>query len=408
MPRYRFRAADAAGRVVEGVREGADDRALARSLRAEGLTPLDLSEARAPRRALGLRRGRPRRMGADAMVLFTGQLATLVEARLPLDQALGSIAGQDDGSGMAAVANDVLGGVRRGASLADALAGVTAAGRPVFSRGYVALVRAGEASGALGRVLEDLAQSLSRSRALEREVRGALTYPAVVLAATVAALGLLLGAVIPEFAPLFEDVGDALPLNARIVRAASDLVRGFWREGLIGLMVIVLAAIRLARLDAVRRRIDVFLMRVPVVGGLIAIAEAARFTRALATLLTHGVEVAPALEMSVATLRNRHLADRLEAAIARVRRGEGVAGPLEAADALPPLAIQLIRAGESASRLPAMLDTAAGILEADLRRRMQQVVSLVTPGLTILLGLVVALVIGAVLGAIMSTYDLPF
>ena len=136
-------------------------------------------------------------------------------------------------------------------------------------------------------------------------------------------------------------------------------------------------------------------------------ADAARFCRALATLLANEVDAAPALEMSAATVRNVRLSRALDACLVRVRRGEGLAGPLEASGGLPPLAIQLIRAGEVSSRLPAMLATTADILETDLRRDTQRMVNLIAPAVTLLLGVLVALIIGAILSAIMTAYDLP-
>ena len=172
-------------------------------------------------------------------------------------------------------------------------------------------------------------------------MRGALTYPVLVVVATMVAIAILLGAVIPEFKPLFEDAGDALPATAELVLGASDVFRAYWREAAGVLLLLLLVLPRLAQLPAFRRWIDGWFLRLPALGRMMRAADAARFCRALATLLANEVDAAPALEMSAATVRNVRLSRALDACLVRVRRGEGLAGPLEASGGLPPLAIQL-------------------------------------------------------------------
>ncbi len=407
MPRFHYRAVNASGEVVHGDMDASDRKALVQALRKQGYWLLHTEAARgAAGRGTARRGGRRRRRGrmdADALALFTRELATLVGAGLPLDRALSTIAEQSQSEAPAATASRLLQRVRGGASLADALAEQP----EVFPNYYIGLVRAGEAGGSLHEVLGNLTDSLERARTLREDVRAALNYPILVLIAAGISIVILLVGVIPEFEPLFADAGAALPLTTRVVLAVSQAFRAYWWTLPVAAVLLLLAIRRAQRSEAVRARLDAGLLRLPLIGPLIKKIEAARFCRTLGTLLRNGVDVVPALDMSVETLSNARMAGALAEAAPRLRRGEGLAEPLSATGAFPALAIQLMQIGETSGQLDAMLLTAAGVYDEEVRRDTSKLISMLVPVVTLVLGVVVAALIGSILSAILSSYDLP-
>ncbi len=405
MPRFLYRALNAAGELVEGERESGDRDRLIAALKKEGLRPLQALEKRrgGSLRTLALERRRSR-VDDAALVLFTRAVATLLGAGLPLEQALEEAAAGEVSPAMRDVARKLLERVRGGMSFADALAERV----DVFPPHYVGLVRAGEAGGTLEEVMRDLADAVERARNLRQEIRSALVYPVLVLVTAVGSLLILLLAVIPEFEPLFTGAGDSLPLSAAAVLWLSKTLReDAWL--ILGVVLLAFFALRqLWRDPHWRQAMEARMLRLPLVGRLLGKLEAARFTRSFGTLLKNGVELVPALLMSARTLSNATLARAIERVAPRLRRGEGVHAALAAAGILPPMAERLVRIGENSGQLDAMLLTIARIYEEELTRDTKRLVALLVPAVTLALGVVVVAIIGAILSAILASYDLPF
>jgi len=410
MPRYAYRALDAQGELVKGEMESADRASLVEALRSRGYRPLHTEPAQGGGRpgAAGLRKPlfqrRHRGMNAGEVALFTRELATLLAAGLPLDQALSTIAGQAERASMATTTRALQESVRGGSSFSEALASHPG----IFPGHYVGLVRAGEAGGTLDKVVAELADSLEHAQAMRHEVRSALNYPILVLVAAGISILVLLFAVIPEFEPLFESAGGELPITAAVVLSLSQGLRSYWWALAIVLLALlpILRALRTS--PAMRARLDTWLLRLPAVGQLLHKIEAARFCRTLGTLLENGVDVVPALEMSGRTLANSRLAARIAAVGPRLRRGEGLSEPLTESGVLPELAARLVQTGEASGALGRMLMTVSRIYEGEIGRETRKLVALIVPVVTLLIGLVVFAVIGAILSAILTSYDLPF
>ncbi len=405
MPRFLYRALNAAGEVVEGERESHDRERLIAALKKEGLRPLQALEKRRGGSLRTLALGRRRsRVDDAALVLFTRAVATLLGAGLPLEQALEEAAAGEVSPAMRDVARRLLERVRGGMSFADALG----ERGDVFAAHYVGLVRAGEAGGTLEEVMRDLADAVERARNLRQEIRSALVYPILVLVTAVGSLLILLLAVIPEFEPLFTSAGDSLPVSAAAVLWLSKALReDAW--AILGVLLLAFLAVRqLWRDPQWRRAMDARVLRLPLLGRLLGKLETARFTRSFGTLLRNGVELVPALVMSARTLSNATLAQGIERAAPRLRRGEGVHAALAAAGILPPMAERLVRIGESSGQLDAMLLTIARIYEEEVARDTRRLVALLVPAVTLALGVIVVAIIGAILSAILASYDLPF
>ncbi|MGC8475134.1 MAG: type II secretion system F family protein [Acetobacteraceae bacterium] len=401
MPEFRYRAIGPTGEVIAGRQTAADRSALAAALRRSGHTPLSARELR-PGRSWRLSLLARPGLSLPERVLFTRQLATLLRAGLPLHRALELLRDlMTTATGRRTLAA-ALARIEAGDSFAVALG----AGEGGFAPSYLAMVRAGEASGALIAVLERLAGFVEQTEAQQQALRTALAYPAIVAVTCLASLGILFGAVIPQFRPLFEHSGHAVPTVTAIVLELSSLTQRFWPL-LAPLALAIALGLRAAwRSPALRTSADRLALHLPVLGSLIRRLETARVCRTLGTLLGNGVALVPALGIARLAVGNQVLADRLARAAETVRDGAGLSAPLAAAGIFPPLAVQLLRVGDETGKPDAMLLRIAEIFEAETRRGIDRLLTLLAPAATILLGAIIATVMGAILTAVMSTYNL--
>jgi len=292
--------------------------------------------------------------------------------------------------------------VRSGSSLAAALAAEPRS----FSRLYVGLVRAGEAGGTLPATLDRLATLLERERSLSANLRSAMIYPALLIFAAIGSIMLLLDYVLPQFAPIFEQAGAQLPAATRALMTLGAMAGA----GTPWLLLIFLAGglvIRqlLAR-PGYRLRVDRWLLRLPIVGGLLRETLAARLTRTLGSLLQNGVPLIPALGIAKDALGNLAAAAAVEAAALGAKGGAGLARPLAAAGLFPARTIHLLQLGEEAAQLSSMALKAADIHDEQARLMMQRLVALAVPLITIAMGLAVAGIVSALLTAMLSLNDL--
>ena len=278
----------------------------------------------------------------------------------------------------------------------------------MFPNFYTGMVRAGEAGGTLEVVLERLAEALERAQALRDDVRSALRYPALVMIMAGLSIGVLMTLVIPEFRPLFESSGAALPTSTRIIIGASDFFEAYWWALALGLLAVALAIRQHNRDPAGRLRWDRWKAGAPLLGDLIRKIEVARFCRTLGTLLANGVSVLNALALTTETLENRAIAEATGRAQGRLAKGEGLADPLMETGVFPSLALQLVRVGEETGKLDAMLLRIADIYDDEVKRSIERMLSLLVPLVTLALGVLIAGIIGSMMAAILSSYDLPF
>ena len=403
---FAYRAADRRGQTIDGVMEAPDARAVVERLQRDAYFPITIDAQDQRRRLLGFawpETGRGRVAGRD-LVALTQQLATLVEAGLPLDRALAIQAELAPTPRLRAVMADVLRGVQGGASLADALGKHHP--RP-FSRLYINMVRAGEKSAVLETTLRRLAGFLEESQEFRDALVSALIYPVLLTGAGAAAVVFLMTFVIPRFAAIFKDLGATIPLPTLVLLEASGFIQHYcWL-----LALLVTAGVVGSRmvLTTPRGRLgaDRLLLRLPLAGEVIVKAEVARFTRILGTLLRSGVGMIPALAVVKHMLGNQELARAVDSLGDGVRRGAGLAQPMAAARAFPPLAVHMVRVGEETGRLEETLLQVAASLDADTRKLVKRLIALAEPCIILVMGLVVGFIVVAMLLAILSVTDLP-
>lgn len=396
--RYHYRAATADGAVVEGIVEVPSRQRLLEQLRRRRLYPVEIeavAAAAAPR--VGRRLAR-----RAAVALWARNVSTLLGAGVPLDRALAvtkDLAGHD---GLAEALGDVRRRVREGAGLADALG----AHQDYFPSLVVAMVAAGESSGALDAVFESLSEYLEEIAELRSQVRTALMYPA--LMATVASLGVavLLLFVVPRFSAILEDVGGSLPLTTQILVAASGALASWWWVWLLlGTGAVIGVASALERPE-VRRRWHRARLSLPWTGPIELAYATARFSRTLGLLLRSGVPILDALKIARASVTNVWFGGRLETAGQAVQEGSALAPAL--VGTLPPLALHMLAVGEESGRLEELCLRVADTHEREVRRALRAAVAMIEPAMILIFGVLVGFVALAMLQAIYSINTTAF
>lgn len=402
MPVFAYRAADRAGRTVDGVMEAYDASAVVERLHRENYYPLRVEPAGQGR--LGHRLFGAPGVPARDVLAFTQQLATLVEAGLPLERALVVLGDVAANPRLRQIVQDVTQSVRAGSTLADALARHQP--RP-FSRLYVNTVRAGERGGVLELGLRRLAEHLEAARELREAIVSALIYPALLLVVGTGAVIFLLTFVLPRFAVILADLGQTLPLPTQLVLGASEVFLAYW-WAIAGLaLVAALAWQAVARSDAGRLWLDASLLALPVAGDVLRKVEVGRAIRTLGTLLSSGVPLLGALDVAREGTGNTVVGNALAAVHGGVKRGEGLARPMAETGAFPPLVVHMVRVGEETGRLDEMLSRVAGAYEREVRVAVRRLVATLEPAIIIVLGVVVLAIVLAILLAILSVNELP-
>jgi general secretion pathway protein F len=405
MPSFRWSAVNAGGDVVDGVMEAPDRTAVVERLQRQGQIVLRADPAEGRRGwadLLQIELGRGRGLDKTGLSEVTRELAIMLAAGQDLDRALRFVVENTRNARARTILGTVRDKVRSGSSLAAALAAEPRS----FSRLYVGLVRAGEAGGTLPATLDRLATLLERERSLSANLRSAMIYPALLIFAAIGSIMLLLDYVLPQFAPIFEQAGAQLPAATRALMTLGAMAGA----GTPWLLLIFLAGglvIRqlLAR-PGYRLRVDRWLLRLPIVGGLLRETLAARLTRTLGSLLQNGVPLIPALGIAKDALGNLAAAAAVEAAALGAKGGAGLARPLAAAGLFPARTIHLLQLGEEAAQLSSMALKAADIHDEQARLMMQRLVALAVPMITIAMGLAVAGIVSALLTAMLSLNDL--
>ena len=299
---YRYVAVEPSAARIEGRMEAISKSAVVERLRASGHVPIRVDEIGSTSLAnfdLALLFGK-HRVSRRALALITGQLATLLHAGLPLDEALVMLAELVDDKNEKQCVTELLKKVRSGASLADALAAQDGA----FPEFFISMVRAGEAGASLERVLARLAEFLERTQAAKEHIKSALLYPLIVTLVCCASIGILFIFVVPRFRPLFEQAGNSLPASAQLLLSVSGLFQNFWY---VFLLVPTLAAVvlyRQMRDPRSRQKWDRLVLQAPLLGELVRKSETVSFSRTLGTLLRNGVPLLQALAITRETLRN--------------------------------------------------------------------------------------------------------
>jgi general secretion pathway protein F len=401
MPTFVYRAADRQGQTIDGVMEAPDARGVVERLQRDAYFPIRIAPQEERRSVFAVAVpsfGRRRVSRVEVLTLFQ-QLATLIEAGLPLDRALVIMEDLAPNPRLRGIIGDLLKSIRGGSSLAEAMAKHQP--RP-FSRLAVNMVRAGEKGGVLEATLKRLAELLEETQEFKETLISALMYPILLTVAGTGAVIFLLTFVIPRFVDIFQDLGQSLPLVTQILLSLSTGLQTYWWALGLGVLAAVLAVRVTLSTDQGRARWDRLLLRLPLVGEVVLKSETARFARVLGTLLKSGVPVLTALGVVRELTANQVIGRAIERVSEGVRRGAGIAVPLREAQAFPPMAVHMVRVGEETGRLEDMLVKVATDFESEVRRLVKRLMGLLEPAIILVMGLIVGFIVVALLMAIFS------
>ena len=391
MPIYFYTARDQSGRLQKGTVEAGSQKEAAGLIRDKGLLPITLTEPKKARLRFALEH--LAKISLSDIVNFTRQLSTMVLAGLQIQEAIGLLKVQTTNSAMVKMLTGISREIQGGGNLASAVARYPR----YFSTTYIALVRAGESSGTLDRVLERLADNMEKDLEFRSKVKGAMIYPTIILLAMVAVFTILMVVVVPKLTALYVDFGAELPLATRILQFISDtLVRWWW-------IVLILALIgfrifrQWKRTDAGRRTWDGFVLRLPLLGKLQQEILLVEFTRTLGLLTGAGVHILESLDILIDSLNNIHYQDALKEITKKVEKGMPMGQLFAQYPIFPPILAQMIKVGEETGKMDESLIKLSVYFERESDHVVKGLTTAIEPFIMIVLGVGVGFIVFAII-----------
>lgn len=407
MPLFEYKALSSAGANQAGTMEATSEAQVLERIHAQGFLPLQVKLAGAASMSTEL--GTKKKLGFFAskkvsqadIIAFTQQLSSMLNAGLPLDRALSIQLELIEQPGMSGLVRSLQEQVRSGVHFADALEESNR-----FSRFYVNMVRAGEASGSIDDALGRLVDYMLRAKELRGTVVSALIYPSILFVVAIVSIIALLLFVVPQFSQMFEDMGAELPMITKVVMAAGEALTVYWWAVLGGFLFILILLQYLFTNEQARLWLDRSMLRWPIVGDLVGKVEMARFSRSLGTLLHNGVPLLGSLQIVKNTMSNRVMAKSIGEAADSLKQGESLTRTLMSKRVFPAYALHMLRVGEETGQMEQLLHEVADIYDAEVRNAVRQMLSLLEPILILIMAVAILVIIGAVLVPMISMADL--
>ncbi|MBR0836956.1 type II secretion system F family protein [Bradyrhizobium manausense] len=414
MSTFQYRAYTRQGIVTSGTIVAEEIDAAVEALYGSGLTPVETvlcadhdppSSARPiERSALGLRGHGSGRVGLKELSSFTTELASLVSSGVPVDASFRVLAGAGASPRRIALANGLLKDILAGLQLSEAMGR-----RPeVFPPDYVAILAGGEAGGQTAQALTLLGEMLARRVEIRNKIRGSLVYPAILLMMSLMSIAVIVFVLIPNLTPIFSDAGLPLPGILAVLADLPDNWPKLLLWSALGIVVCWMAYRRMVSDETMMKRLDHLKCRLPIIGALVQRREASQFARSAGSLLEARVPLMTALQTARSLVSNRYLSARYSEAISRVPEGRALNQVLEGLGLIPPAMIRLIAVGEETGQLAKMLVRVASNLETEVQSKIEQLVGLLTPLLTVGIGGLVGTLILQVMSAVLSINNLAY
>ena len=396
MNKYSYEARDAASnKIVKSTVQAESEIAAAKLLSAQGFTPLkiELEDDRA-----GIIKQFTNRVTTKDKIVFTRQLATLIGAGLPLSQSMRTVHEQTQNKSMQQIVQEIIGDIEGGRSLSDAFNKHP----KVFDNVYLALVSAGEASGTLDEALRRVAAQQEKDAAMMSKIKGALTYPIIVLLVIVAVLGFMLVAVVPQVKNLYKDLNKELPLLTKILVDTADFFINYWWIVIMVIGIGVYFLIQYLKTEAGIKTKDTFKLNVPMFSGMFRRLCMARFTRTGQTLMSTGVAMLDMLNITSTAVNNTVVAEGIDRAAEKVKGGKSLSSSLRNEDYFLEMVPQMISIGEQSGKIDEMMGKCAQIYEDELDEEIRTISTAIEPVLMVVLAIVAGGMVGAILFPIYS------
>lgn len=388
MPIFKYTAKDDDGNTVNDFIEAKDETVALDMLRVKNLIIISITQQKQEKIKTRISR---KKVKGEELVIFSRQLATMVNAGIPLVQSLDILSEQMESLTFRQVVTTIRSDVEAGSSLSAALEKHS----QIFTLLYTNMVRAGETSGMLDEILDRLAGYLEKSGSLQRKVKSAMVYPAVVSLMALSITLVLLLKVIPTFKEIFSTLGGTLPLPTQILIGLSDTLRKYFLIAVIVMGLIAAGFGKLVQTKQGRAKFDQLKLNIPVFGPLLRKVAVARFSRTLSTLIRSGVPILGALEIVGKTSGNVIIEYAVEKARIGIREGESISAPLAKSKAFPPMVTRMISVGEESGELEKMLTKIADFYEDQVDAAVSGLTSLIEPLIIAFLGIVVGSIVVA-------------
>ena len=393
MPQFTYTARSINGELKSATIDAPNRDEVIKQLKQQRLNVVKIDEGTATKKKRG------GRIKMRDIVIFTRQFSTMINAGLPLVQALDILATQSENPALKDVTRQVVFDVESGNTVADALRKHPSA----FSDLYVNMVAAGEAGGILDTILMRLAVFMEKNDALIRKVKGAMIYPSVIMSVAAIAITVLLVFVIPTFQTMFASAGIALPLPTRVVIGMSHILKTYWYLFAAAIAGTFFAIKRFYATANGKLTIDKMLLKAPVLGDVLRKSAVSRFTRTLGTLISSGVSILDGLEITAKTAGNRVIQDAIMESRASIAGGETIAAPLKKSQVFPPMVISMIAVGEQTGGLDEMLSKIADFYDEEVDAAVSGLLALMEPVMIVFLGVVVG---GMVVAMYLPIFDM--
>jgi type IV pilus assembly protein PilC len=388
MPTFAYRARDTTGKLVNGQIEAMNDQAASMALMDRNLILVHLGSGAAARKT-HVKRSRGGNVAAQDVVVFTRQLATMIDAGLPLVQSLTALEEQTQNKVFKPIVRQVTEKVQQGQALSEALAEHP----KVFNRLFVSMVRAGETGGLLAEILDRIASYLEATARLKKKVKSAMTYPAIVCGIAICIALFLIIKVIPVFADIYKDFGAKLPAPTQVLIQISTFLRQYFIFAAVGAGLLVYGFIKFKKSKRGEPLWDRAKLHLPVFGKLIHKIAMSRFARTFAALVRSGVPILETLRIVAQSAGNVIVEQAVIATAARIEKGDNIAAAMSQHPIFPPMLVRMIAAGEQTGKVDVMLEKISDFYDEEIEATLAGLTSLIEPLLIVFLGVVVGSIV---------------
>ena len=404
MPLFAYTAVDAQGKTHQGTLEANNASDAAAAVKKKGQFPTNISETTADASGKGKKKGfslsfsmgggsGTGKVPAKVLTIFTRQLSTLISAGLPLLRSLRTLGKQEKNPNLKKIMTGLAESVEGGTTFSEALSQHPKA----FNKLYVNMVKAGELGGVLEVVLTRLAEFAEKSQRIKGKVTSAMVYPLVVLTIAVGIVTFLMLFIVPKFEAIFKDMlgGRPLPFITQAVMDLSRFIQGNFILIAIAITVLVFALRFSMKLPGVAATLDTYILKIPLFGDMLTKTSVARFSRTLGTLVSSGVPILQALQITRDTAGNLRVSSAVESIHDNVKEGESMVSPMEASGIFPPMVVSMVQVGEETGQLPDMLTKVADVFEEEVDNAVAGLTSMLEPVMIVMLALVVGTIVVA-------------
>lgn len=396
MKKFNYEARDqATGKIVKSSIQADSETAAARLLIKQGFVPLNVKEQSGEGGFLGKLTGR---ITTKDRVVFTRQLATLIGAGLPLSQSLHTVMEQTQNKQLQSVVQDVSASVEGGRSLSESFAKHP----KVFDEVFISLMAAGEMSGTLDQSMQRIAMQQEKDAATTSRIKGALTYPLIVLVVIFGVMAFMLFTVVPQVEKLYEDLGKPLPLLTEVMVTGANFLTNFWWLTLIIMGIGIYFLLQYMKTENGIKFKDTFKIKVPLFGKMFSKLYMARFARTAQTLLSTGVSMLDTLNITGRAVNNTLISAAIMRAADKVQGGKALSTALEPEEVIQPLVSQMIKIGEQSGKIDEMMGKVAQVYEDELDEEIRNISTAIEPVLMVVLAVVAGGMVGAILFPIYS------